>query len=205
MKYLLPLIFLVGCSSSDYVAGTITAKNGHSMVSQYNKTSEIECESSGTRLDFFIDMDDSLLASDGDIYTNSVVVCDGINGLNGLQGERGEQGAQGAPGPQGIQGLVGPQGIPGMMGMPGPTGPQGATGATGATGSSGATIRVYNVSTCTLITGTSTYIKSNAIYSSSSCNSNTKIEELNDGESYFVSNNSLLISSGHNFRVITFN
>lgn len=199
MKKMLVLLLLTGCSSSEYVSGTITAKNGHSIVSEYNKASELECSSSGSRLDFFIDMDDSLSPTVADTFTNSIVVCDGANGQNGLNGEVGAQG------PQGLQGAIGPQGIPGAVGIQGPTGPQGDTGPAGTS----ATIKAYTSTTCAAITGSTLYIKikngTASIYSSNTCASNSKLEEVNEGGSYFVTNNRLLVYSEEVARVITFN
>lgn len=211
-KFLLAcLLVLAGCAKDTSVVSSITAidgRNGHSIVSSYNSASELECEgSSGYRLDMFIDLDDSLTASDGDVFSNSLVVCDGRNGLQGAQGEQGEAG------PQGLQGLVGPQGEPGADGEPGPVGPQGPQGPQGIqgpTGSSGATIVSYSSNSCTKITGTNIYTKPTGsnnfgLYSSSSCSSSGKIAEVSEGESYWVSGSALAIWNDGSLRVITFN
>ena len=111
--------------------------NGHSIVSQYNDSSEIECANGGTRLDFFLDNDDSLSASENDLFLNSIVVCNGANGLQGPQGLRGCQGAQGIPGAMGPVGAVGPQGPAGATGSRGPRGEEGEDGEDGHNGAPG--------------------------------------------------------------------
>lgn len=217
-KFLLACILvLAGCAKDESVIATITAndgKNGHSIVSSYNSASELECEGSdGYRLDMYIDLDDSLTASEGDKFSNSLVVCNGQNGLNGENGLQGPQGEQGEQGPQGLQGLAGPQGEPGAQGSPGPTGPQGPQGPQGIqgpAGSSGATIVSYSSNSCTKISGTSTYVKPTGssnfgLYSSSSCHSSSKFAEVSQGESYWVSGTSLAIWEDDSLRVITFN
>jgi Collagen triple helix repeat (20 copies) len=197
---------------------TVTAEDGYSVVSEYADSSELECESGGTRLDLYLDLDRSLSASSGDKYLNSLVACNGANGLDGLNGQDGKDGSNGLAGeqgPQGLQGEVGPQGPQGLPGLQGPVGPvgpqgpQGLSGVPGTNGSSGATIVSYSSSSCTLISGTASYVKvgnnNSSIYSSSSCHSNTKIAEVSQGESYWVSNNSLAIHNSNSMRVITFN
>lgn len=189
--------------------------NGHSLVSQYLSASEFECESSGSRLDIYLDMDDSLSVSESDVYLNSLVACNGANGLNGQDGAAG---AQGEPGPQGIAGEVGPQGEQGPAGEPGPQGLPGEPGAPGADGQNGsdgedgtsASIVSYTSSSCTSIAGTAYYAKANGstsgIYSASNCHSSTKVFELGEGDSVWLSANALavkLMTTG--IRVITFN
>lgn len=113
-------------------------KNGHSLVSQYVEVNTCECdEQGGTRLDIYLDIDDSLSISEGDLFQNSLIACNGRNGLQGIQGLPGVQGVQGEQGPQGIPGEAGPQGIAGEQGVQGLPGPQGLTGETGATGATG--------------------------------------------------------------------
>lgn len=238
---LLMTLILMSCSDDRTTQATITAKdgsngqtgtqgeqgingqNGHSIVTKITEASECECETSGSRMDMFIDLNDNFESDEGDIYQNSLVVCNGRNGQRGERGATGSQGPQGAQGavgpkgltgPQGVQGNVGPagaigpqgvQGIPGQMGPQGLQGPQGLSGAAG----SSATIKSYTASSCTLITGTSMYVKSNgynfALYTSSSCNSSTKQYELSEGESIFVSSTSLAVWNDGSLRVITFN
>jgi hypothetical protein len=50
-------------------------------------------------MDMYIDLDDSLAASEGDKYLGSLIVCNGANGLNGLNGLPGVQGPMGPQGP----------------------------------------------------------------------------------------------------------
>lgn len=228
-------LFLAACGTDKSLEATITAvdgKDGHSIVSSYQSASELECEgASGNRLDLYLDLDDSLSVSEGDLYSNSIISCNGVNGQKGEQGIPGVQGVQGEPGqqgPQGLQGLVGPQGATGLQGavgpqgatgqqgnqgLPGPIGPQGPTGPQGLqgpVGSSGATITNYGSNSCTRITGTNSYVKPTGsnnlgLYTSSNCASNTKFAEVSQGEAYWVSANSLATHISGCLRVITFN
>ncbi len=105
--------------------------NGHSLASQFMSATELECANGGSRLDIYLDLDDSLSASEDDSYLGSLVAC---NGANGLDGEQGEPGIQGPPG------LIGPPGLngnPGHDGSQGPTGPQGPQGPAGTPGAQG--------------------------------------------------------------------
>jgi hypothetical protein len=205
-------ILAAACSKDRSVEATVTAhdgnngSNGHSIVSVYQEASSLECANSGSRLDMYLDTDDSLTASEGDVYLNSLVVCNGSNGLNGQDGLIGEQGPQGDIGPQGE---AGSDGSPGLPGPTGPVGSQGPQGIQGPAGSSGATIVSYAASSCTLIAGTSDYVKASNtnfnIYSSSSCPNSDKIAEVSQGESYWVSSSALAVWSNGSLRVITFN
>lgn len=222
MKKLFVLgLVLVGCSSKTELVDVISGKdgkNGHSIVSMYQAASETECSAGGSRLDMYVDTDDTLSATPSDVYTNSVVVCNGLNGLNGQQGVPGVQGPQGIAGEIGPQGPPGQNGTPGLPGMPGspgpmgPPGPQGPQGIQGPAGSSGAIIVNYSSNSCTLVANSSptTYTKPTGshnfgLYTSSSCHSSSKFAEVSDGESYWVSNNSLAVWSSNSIRVITFN
>jgi hypothetical protein len=172
----LTLLGVIGCAPRKEVVDVINGKdgnngrdgaNGHSIVSAYSESSELECANGGTRLDLFVDMDDSLSASEGDVYQSSLVACNGLNGLNGIdgldgtdgkdgidgqdgadgrdgrdgedgeRGERGEQGRQGVAGATGPQGAIGPQGPAGATGSQGPVGPQGPQGPQGLQGPAG--------------------------------------------------------------------
>ena len=252
--FLVLILALTACSVERNLEATVTAKNGldgsngkngHSLVSVQRQASELECQTSGSRVDLYIDTDDSLTASDSDLYQNSFVVCDGKNGLNGesIQGPKGDTGDAGEQGPQGVQGLVGPSGEAGQDGIScsisdqtiicgedtlivtngsdgatGSQGPQGDTGSTGPKGDTGpagssgssATITNYSSSSCVKIVGTSMYVKptgsnNRAIYTSSSCASNTKQAEVSQGESYWVAANMLAVWYSDALRVITFN
>lgn len=188
-------------------------KNGHSLVSEYVESSELECSNGGTRLDIYLDLDDSLSASEADQYLNSLIACNGANGLNGqagAQGEAGPAGLQGEIGPQGTPGEAGAQGPVGPMGPQGPQGEQGEQGLPGANGSSGATVTSYTSSNCTLVSGSSYYVKNNGsnsgIYTTSTCSSNSKVFEMGNGDAFWFSGNILgvkLVSGG--VRVINFN
>ena len=110
MKHLslsLPIIALLLLVSCGKQTKQITlegkdGKNGHSLVSMYNETSELECQNGGMRLDVYLDLNDDLMASEGDSYSNSLVACNGENGMNGEDGEQGLKGEVGQAGPQGI-------------------------------------------------------------------------------------------------------
>ncbi len=146
--------------------------NGHSLVSQFAEVNGCECdEQGGTRLDIYLDLDDSLSVSEGDTFQNSLIACNGRNGLRGprgltgaqgeqgIPGEAGPQGEQGVPGPQGLTGAAGAtgatgaQGVAGPVGPIGPQGPQGTMGPAGPQGPAGAVLQNYTLSssTCTSI------------------------------------------------------
>jgi hypothetical protein len=98
-------------------------KNGHSLVSQYDSDLS-ECASgTGSRLDIYIDIDDSLDVSEGDKFQSSLITCDGSDGVDG------DQGAIGPVGPQGLMGAAGPQGVQGSQGIQGIKGDAGLNGA----------------------------------------------------------------------------
>jgi hypothetical protein len=118
--------------------------NGHSLVSEYVESDE--CDNGGTRLDVLLDLDDSLSVTEGDLYQNSLIACNGDDGeqgergIQGIQGEDGERGRQGERGPRGLRGRVGRQGLTGQQGepgIPGTVGQQGAQGDPGPTGEQG--------------------------------------------------------------------
>lgn len=109
--------------------------NGHSLVSESVSASGCECDQNGgSRLDIYLDLDDSLSVSEGDLFQSSLVACNGRNGLNGTNGA---DGAPGLPGVQGPQGEQGPQGLPGEQGPQGVAGADGSNGADGAQGIAG--------------------------------------------------------------------
>ena len=168
------LTLLVGCGERT-VTGTLNGTdgkdgkdgkdgtNGHSIVSQFSSipVESLECRAGGNSLNLYVDMDDSYSASEGDIYTGSLVSCNGSNGLDGingtdgqdgLDGENGQDGApgmdgrpgrpgrngrngtNGRPGRDGQDGLPGAQGVPGEQGPAGPAGAQGVPGMVGPVG-----------------------------------------------------------------------
>lgn len=115
-------------------------QNGHSLVSQYMAATELECVNGGNRLDIYIDVDDSLTPSEGDVYQNSLIACNGTNGVDGTNGTNGVDGAPGHDGEAGPPGQAGPPGLngnPGHDGLPGPQGPPGTPGAPGHDGKDG--------------------------------------------------------------------
>lgn len=221
------MLGMLGCTPNREVVDVIhgnNGANGHSIVSQYNESVGCECAHGGTRLDLYLDMDDSLSATESDLYQGSLIACNGSNGLNGIDGLSGTEGEDGHDGQQGIPGSPGPMGTIGPMGMtgsPGPMGPIGRTGPIGATGltgpigltgpagSSGATIVSYGSSSCTALTG-GYYgkAKSNTydIYLSSSCKESDKVITLNDANStIWLSTTSMAVYASSSVRVINFN
>jgi hypothetical protein len=201
--------------------------NGHSLVSQINLASDIECSTGGQRVDIYLDMNDNFSTDEFDLYLNSIVACngadgeDGADGKDGAQGLRGEPGEQGPPGlegrvgPQGLQGEAGPQGIQGIQGLVGergevgPQGVQGLPGERGADGT-GAIISSYVSSSCSAISGTSLFTKPNAavasVYSLNTCSAASKLYDVANGESLFLENNVLAIKiTTGGIRVIKFN
>ncbi len=174
--------------------------NGHSLVSEYTESCQLECSNGGTRLDLYLDMDDSLSVSEGDLYSNSLVVCNGSDGLNGQSGIAGEMGPQGEAGPQGLQGESGEQGSQGPQGEAGPSGPQGESG------DSDVVVTALTGSSCTLVAGSSPsyYVKSDSLYSESGCSNSDKVA-LQVGETVFVAPRVLVIKDSSGLRSINFN
>lgn len=236
------LILILSCTKSTTVevisgkdgSNGSNGSNGHSLVSQFVSSNEdIECEAGGTRLDVYLDLDDSFNPSEADSYQGSLIACNGKNGLNGsngLNGTVGLQGPQGVPGTQGPQGSVGPKGDkgpkgdsgdsddhddvvagpPGPQGPAGPQGPQGLPGAQGAQGASGsgAVIQV-STSSCVLIVD-SYYTKNNLLYLENDSNycdgNNDKVTLNSSGDSMWVAASMLVIKDGAGIlRIIKFN
>jgi hypothetical protein len=110
--------------------------NGHSLVSEYKESEE--CINGGTRLDIYIDLDDSFSVSEGDLEQGSLIACNGSRGIQGLIGLQGVVGATGSIGPQGLTGAIGPQGARGASGQDGTVGSAGAQGVAGPVGPAGA-------------------------------------------------------------------
>src|SRR5688572_25279810 len=107
MKKILILVLVAACTPKLEKVSIVKGENGHSMVSMFGQPSEAECELDGSRLDIYLDLDDSLTVSEGDLYQGSLIVCNGANGLQGLKGDAGES----IVGPQGEQGIQGPVGV----------------------------------------------------------------------------------------------
>lgn len=190
-----------GDAGSDGIDGSNgqDGANGHSLVAQGAEATELECPDGGSRGDLYLDLDDSLDASEGDLYQASVVACNGSNGLNGQHGNPGEQGPPGQSGPPGLNGN------PGHDGIAGPPGEQGPPGQ-------GSHVNQHNVATCTsmpggyyLKTGSGNENGSVGIYSNSSCTGNH--EQLNDSKSTFwLTESDLAIYVDSQFvRVLSFN
>lgn len=189
--------------------------NGHSLVSEYVES--CECESGGTRLDIFIDIDDSLSVSEGDIYQSSLVACNGAQGQQGEVGEVGPQGIAGEIGPQGLQGeigAVGPEGAQGAIGPVGPVGPQGPAGIQGqqgiqgVAGSSATAAITVTASGCNRILTTAYYSKNDRVYDNSSCSDSHAgmVADLNGGDSFWVGTNILAVDfTGSSMKIIKFN
>lgn len=221
MKFLLLLILIVSCGKKkelslekgDAGANGKDGKSAHSLVSDISIVEEgFLCPNGGKSTNIYLDLDDSLTASDGDVYQNSLIVCNGLNGLQGEQGPQGEQGEQGEQGLQGIAGEQGPQGEVGPQGPAGENGPQGPVGPQGPAGEPGTLVTITSSSSgsCTNVTGTSYYTKVNGnnvgVFTSSNCSSSSKVEELSNGESFWFSGNKLGFSLGSSgIRIVTFN
>jgi hypothetical protein len=84
-----------------------------------------------------MDVDDSLTPTDGDLYQNSLIACNGLNGNHGENGHDGIAGPPGQAGPPGLDGNPGHDGEPGPSGLPGSPGAPGANGHDGAPGQDG--------------------------------------------------------------------
>jgi hypothetical protein len=230
MKYVvMSLMFLmVGCQSETVtlipgpqgVPG-VAGANGHSLVSETVEASGCECDwQGGTRLDIYMDMDDSLSLTEGDTFQSSLVACNGMNGLNGQDGLPGATGAQGIPGATGPEGIAGPagevgpegaQGLVGPVGPMGPAGPQGLTGAQGPAGS-GATLQAFTLGSSCLSVGGGLYAKKSGdtakIYDDNDCDSNDFVTTVGEQASYWLSSTRLAFvdaSSGVVLRVLNFN
>lgn len=220
------IALLAACSPSKEIVTVISGPpgaNGHSLSSQFLSATEFECANGGSRLDIYLDLDDSFSASEGDRYLGSLIACNGANGLQGEQGEPGVPGPVGPPGldgnpghdgiagPPGLNGNPGHDGAPGPVGPPGPQGPQGTPGAQGAPGQ-GAHIGQHDVTNCTLIAGGYYLKKGNGsesgsvgIYSNSSCTGSH--EQLTDATSTFwlTTTDLAVYVDGQTVRVLTFN
>lgn len=218
----------INLSAQDGVDG-VNGANGHSLVSQYNSVSNCACdEQGGTSLDIYLDLDDSLTLTEGDLYQNSLIACNGRNGLNGVNGLPGAQGPQGIPGEQGPQGVPGPQGLTGAAGATGatgaqgvagpagpqgPQGPQGLMGPQGPQGPAGVILQNYTLSSSCQAVGDGYYAKKNGddvkLYSNSSCSSLTAAiyaEHSSGGDaSYWLTATRLGFNDGNgNLRVLKF-
>ncbi len=207
---LIMLFMVVGCNETVVIVKGVdgpkgeTGANGHSLVSQILEASELECSTTGTRLDIYLDLDDSLNTSDGDLYQVSVVDCDGRNGLDGEDGQPGQSG------PPGL-GLVGPPGLNGNPGHDGQTGPNGPPGPQGNDGH-GASVGQHNVTSCTSLPG-GFYLKKGSgsesgsvgIYTNSSCTGSH--DQLNTANSTFwlTTADLAIYVDSQTVRVLTFN
>lgn len=141
-----------GLAGGDGEAGS----NGHSLATEIVSLSSesLECLGvGGTRVDIYVDLDDTLTPTEGDFYYGSLFTCNGASGL---------QGSPGTPGSPGPQGEVGPAGPPGEQGVAGPSGPAGPVGGIGGD------IVTYTIdSSCSYI--------SNGYYAKKSGNDNIKL------------------------------
>lgn len=181
--------------------------NGHSLSSSSVTLGKGSCECPGTggsRVDIYLDNDDSLTVTEGDTYQSSLFAC---NGAKGKRGRQGEQGPQGNVGPQGEQGEQGPPGVQG------PQGPQGIPGPQGEDGADAGSIASYDLSSgsCKNV-GSGYYAKksssnSAALYSASNCNLLSLQKILGAQDSLWLSASRLGFLDANNglaLRVITF-
>lgn len=144
MRYLLVGLLLVSCgrngkNGTNGVDGKNgkDGENGHSLVSQINAASIIECSTGGQRLDIYLDMNDNFSTDEYDVYLNSLVACNGTNGEDGIAGEDGKDGADGVDGVNGADGSNGVDGRDGAIGLQGERGEQGPPGLEGKVGPQG--------------------------------------------------------------------
>lgn len=144
----------------------------------------------------------SLSCSDETSFT----IYHGQNGQNGENGNDGlscsvEQLEGGAEITCGDSSAIVLNGTDGQDGQDGEDGENGSDGG-------GVTITSYSGNSCTLIAGSSVYVKkgnNNAgLYTSSSCHSRTKYAEVSQGEAYWVSTNMLATWNGSSIKVLTF-
>lgn len=186
MKKLIVILFAIvffGCQQETELVRIVSGNDGHSLVSEYHSPTAFECgELGGSRLDVYLDMNYNLVSDAGDVFQNSLLSCNGAIGV-------------------GIPGPIGPQGPPGVDGAPGPVGP---------VGDSGAVITEYSSTSCTVIAGTSTYMKASnnnvSLYSASTCANNTKIAEVAQGEVYWAGPMDMVVyNTSSSIRVIHFN
>lgn len=66
--------------------------NGHSILSSSRTATALECSVSGAALDVYLDLDDSLTISSGDLLQSTLVACNGSAGPQGVQGPAGADG-----------------------------------------------------------------------------------------------------------------
>lgn len=72
---------------------------GHSVVAKARTATILECtQTPGTAVDFYLDKDDSLNWTPGDVLQAGVVTCNGMAGVNGTNGSNGSDGAPGSAG-----------------------------------------------------------------------------------------------------------
>lgn len=230
------LAVMIGCTPTKEVVDVYKGdrgddgQNGYSLASQVQQAAGCECdEQGGQRLDIYLDLDRDGNVSEGDVFQNSLIACNGRNGLRGPRGYTGAQGQQGIPGAQGPQGLPGPQGLTGAQGATGqtgaqgvagpagpqgPQGPQGSMGPQGPQGPAGAILTAYTLGSTCLSIGDGYYAKRNSdeakIYSNSSCSTLVVVIYANHNSggdaSYWLTSNRLAFNDNNgNLRVIKFN
>ena len=128
---------------------------------------------------------------------------------NGKDGENGLDGADGLNGEDGTDGLDGQDGTDGVDGQDGEQGEPGENGSDGEDGedATGLQIASYTSSQCTEILDTGLFAKYNgtnvSLFNNPFCD-NPKTIQINDGESYWISDSLLGIKSKNTFRVINF-
>lgn len=131
------------------------------------------------------------------------VVYNGKDGANGLDGQDGLDGADGIDGEDGQDGTDGQDGIDGQDGEDGQQGEPGEDGDD----ATGLQIATYTSNSCTEILDTGLFVKYNgtnaSLYNNPFCD-HPKTIQVNDGESYWISDSLLGIKSKNTFRVINF-
>lgn len=193
----LGFIATLGCAQSETVllkgpAGQPGAPGevgapGHSAVSLSRAASELECEVSGTAVDVYLDLDDSLSVTEGDTLQSGLVACNGANGLDGADGANGVDGADGSDGQDGADGADGEDG----------------TNAT-------AVMTAYTIgSSCQVIHSGWSAKKHDSdsvkVYSNESCSGSSETLDDDNDDMFVISNSVVLLYQNLVIRKLVFN
>lgn len=160
MKKLIGLLlaaFLINaCAKTETISATKGDKGDPGAPGQNAHQTLFVASEDGTVLNLYVDMDDSLTVTEGDLIYGSVTLPAGPQGEPGEDGQNGNDGEQGPEGPQGPAG--------------------GSTGTVAITS--------FTSSSCTAIGSTGLYGKSGSneynVYTSSSCHSSSKVMSLDE-------------------------
>jgi hypothetical protein len=194
MRYILVILGLLvatGCSVDKYTEATVIAKDGQNGV---DGKDGVSCTI------FPIEGGAQLSCSDD----SSVVIRDGLNGTDGQDGQDGQDGNSCYVEETEVGATItcGESFANIFNGQDGQDGEDGESAV--------ATISNYSANSCTLISGTSSYVKKTgssnyAFYTTSNCASNSKFAEVSQGEAYWLGPNVLGTHADGSLRVLTFN